>query len=77
MTSRQLNIRLGPADRDRLEALAFVRRSTSAALAREIVLEYVSRHQNEAGVQTALSALAERDSAEAEIAHVRHLRPRE
>lgn len=76
MTSRQLNIRLDPVDRDRLEALAFVRRSTSSTLAREIVLEYVSRHENEAGVQTALAGLAERDAHEAEAADVRRLEAR-
>lgn len=76
MTSRQLNIRLDPADRDRLEALAFVRRLTSSTLAREIVLEYVSRHENEAGVQTALAALAEGDSHGAGGADVRSLQPR-
>ncbi len=69
MTGRQLNIRLDPADRDRLEALAFVRRKPSAALAREIVLEYVAAHEGEPGMQSALASRAEHDrvdTAEAE-----------
>lgn len=78
MTGRQLNIRLDPADRDRLEALAFVRRRPSATLAREIVLEYVTAHEGEPGMQSALASRAERDrvdTAEAE-AKVTKLRDR-
>lgn len=64
MTGRQLNIRLDPTDRDRLEALAYVRRKQSAALAREIVLEYVAAHEDEPGVKSALTGRAERDRAD-------------
>jgi len=78
MTSRQLNIRLDPAERDKLEALAFVRRTPSSTLAREIVIEYVAGHQSEAGVQTALAALKERDQADsADKATVTRLQPRQ
>lgn len=78
MTGRQLNIRLDPADRDRLEALAYVRRKPSAALAREIVLAYVTAHESEPGVHCALASRAEHDgvdTAEAE-AKVTKLRGR-
>lgn len=64
MTGRQLNIRLDAADRDRLEALAYVRRTPAAALAREIVLEYVTAHEDEPGVRSALASLAEHDLAD-------------
>lgn len=69
MTGRQLNIRLDAADRDRLEALAYVRRKPPATLAREIVLEYVAAHEHERGMQSALASRAEHDRAEkAEVA---------
>ena len=61
---RQLNIRLKASDRDQLEALAFLRRIPSATLARDIVLDYLDRYRDEAGVQAALSALAEHDAAQ-------------
>jgi hypothetical protein len=64
MTGRQLNIRLTPSDRDRLEALAYVRRMSSATLAREIVLEYVAAHEGEPGLQSALASRAEHDRAD-------------
>ena len=60
---RQLNIRLSPAARDRLEALAFVRRVPSATLARDIVLDYLDRYRDEPGLQGALAALSEHDLA--------------
>ena len=75
MTSRQLNIRLSPADRDNLEALAFVRRRTASVLARDIVLEYLVLHRHESGLERALEALVERDQAKKVGASVRELRP--
>ena len=74
MTSRQLNIRLGEADRDRLEALAFVRRRHASVLAREIVLEYLQLHARESGMEKALRALLERDAAEKRPGDVRPIR---
>lgn len=77
MAGRQLNIRLNPADRDKLEALAYVRRQPSATLAREIVLEYVAAHEQEPGVQSALASRAEHDRASQQpTARVTNLRPR-
>jgi predicted transcriptional regulator len=64
MPGRQLTIRLDAADRDKLEALAYVRRKPSAALAREIVVEYIASHQDERGVQAALASRAEHDEAD-------------
>jgi len=71
MTGRQLNIRLDPADMDRLEALAYVRRVQSATLAREIVLTYVAAHEREPGVQNALASRVEHDEATATEAAAR------
>lgn len=73
MTSRQLNIRLPPEDRDRLEALAFVRRTYASVLARDIVLDYLERYANEPGVKEALAALAAHDTADAPRRNVRRL----
>jgi hypothetical protein len=61
VAASQLNLRLAPGSRAALEALAFVRRSTPTALAREIIQGYLAAHTDEAGVRTALSALAEHD----------------
>ena len=78
MTGRQLNIRLDAADRDRLEALAYVRRTASAALAREIVLEFVAAHEDVPGLQSALASRVAHDHADkAEVtARVTQLRRR-
>jgi predicted transcriptional regulator len=67
---RQLNIRLSPAARDRLEALAFLRRVPSSTLARDIVLEYLERFRDEPGLQAALKALIEHDAAGSRTAEV-------
>lgn len=70
---RQLNIRLSAAARDRLEALAFVRRTPSSTLARDILLDYLHRYQDEPGLEAALVALAEHDAAaarEADLARI-------
>lgn len=64
MTSRQLNIRLSPDARDQLDALAFVRRTHASTLARDIVLDYLSRYATEPGVKEALAALAAHDAAD-------------
>jgi hypothetical protein len=64
MTTRQLNIRLSPDDRDLLEAIAFVSRTPSATLARDILVSYLSAHQADPGVTEALTALAIADSAQ-------------
>lgn len=77
MTSRQLNIRLAPNVRDRLEALAFVRRTPASTLARDIVVEYLDLHQAESGLETALAALLERDTRPQRDAKIRDLRPTE
>jgi hypothetical protein len=61
--TRQLNIRLGEADRDLLEAIAFVMRVSSASLTRDIVLSYVSVHGSDPGVPQAMEALAIADRA--------------
>lgn len=73
MTSRQLNIRLANHDRDRLEALAYLRRSRASILAREIVLEYLEIHKEESGLEAALIALLERDTNSQEMGAIRHL----
>lgn len=64
MTSRQLNIRLSPDARDQLDALAFVRRTYASTLARDIVLDYLSRYANEPGMKDALAVLAAHDAAD-------------
>lgn len=76
MTSRQLNIRLDPLSRDRLEALAFVRRQHASSLARAIVLEYLSVHAHESGLERALQALTDQDRANDARATVHPLRPK-
>jgi predicted transcriptional regulator len=75
---RQLNIRLSATARDRLEALAFLRRTTASTLARDMVLDYLDRFRDEAGFEEALAALAEHDAGEALQGDVRRLatRPR-
>lgn len=73
MTSRQLNIRLNPQARDQLDALAFVRRTSASALARDILLDYLSRYANEPGVKEALAALATHDAADRPRRNVRRL----
>lgn len=73
MTSRQLNIRLPSEDRDRLEALAFVRRTHASALARDMVLDYLKRYANEPGAEEAFAALAVHDAADAPQRNVRRL----
>jgi len=77
MTSRQLNIRLSPVARDRLEALAFVRRTQASTLARDVVLEYLELHANESGLEQALDALIERDRDRGRRASITRLRPAE
>ncbi|GAB2680744.1 hypothetical protein GCM10027070_19010 [Barrientosiimonas humi] len=64
MTSRQLNIRLSPQARDRLDALAFVRRTAASTLARDIVLDYLHHHGDEPGHDAALRALDAHDNAD-------------
>jgi hypothetical protein len=64
MDGRQLNLRLPPRDRDVLEALAFLRRTPASALAREIVVEYLSRSGSVPGLPEALEALRLHDAEE-------------
>jgi len=73
MKSRQLNIRLSPQARDQLDALAFVRRTSASTLARDILLDYISRYANEPGVKEALAALAAHDAADRPKRNVRRL----
>ena len=75
MESRQLNLRLPPDERDRLEALAFIRRTNASSLARQIVTEYVKRHETEAGFTDAMRALAAHDRADNDRGSVTPLRP--
>jgi predicted transcriptional regulator len=81
VVSRQLNLRLSPSVRDRLEALAFLRRTTPTALAREVVEDYIERHRTEPGLEDALHGLAQHDASQAAEADVRSLerarRPRQ
>ena len=77
MTRRQLNIRLSLVDRDRLEALAFVRRKQAASLARDIVVQYLAGHTNESGFERTLEALAEHDLLAEPPAAVPVLHPRD
>jgi predicted transcriptional regulator len=71
--SRQLNLRLSPSVRDKLEALAFLRRTTATALAREVVEDFIELHRAEPGLEDALRGLAKHDTAEAAQADVRSL----
>lgn len=75
MKSRQLNIRLSQVDRDRLEALAFLRRTPASTLARQLVLDYLDLHSGEPGMADALRSLATHDEAEDRTASIRSLRP--
>ncbi len=63
MTSRQLNLRLTAEEHDRLEALAFLRRTTATAVARAAVETYLEAHAAEPGLTAALDALREHDAA--------------
>jgi hypothetical protein len=70
---RQLNIRLAPAVRDQLEALAFLRRIPSATLARDIVVEYLELHRHTPGLGAVLAGLSEHDRDESRSADVTQL----
>lgn len=72
MATRQLNLRLSDSDRDLLEAVGFVSRAQSAALARDILHEYLQAHRADPGVGLALEALASADAARP-IGEVRRL----
>lgn len=74
MTSRQLNIRLSTEARDRLEALAFIRRTQASVLARDIILDYLEGHASESGLERALEALLERDQSSNPSSNVRPIR---
>jgi hypothetical protein len=61
MASRQLNIRLDSSAGDQLDAHAFLRRVPAAALARDVILEFLREARDEPGLAEAMTARAERD----------------
>lgn len=58
METRQVNIRLPAPDADRLDAFAFIRRSTAGGVARDILTAYLQVHRDEPGLKEAVAALA-------------------
>lgn len=63
--SSQVNIRLDARLCDRLDAIAFVRRSSVGAVARIAIEEFVDAHVSDPGVREALEARAAHDRATA------------
>jgi hypothetical protein len=60
---QQINVRLSPAERDSLEAHAFLGRTSAGVLAREIVSGWLTTNETAPGHQKALAALRERDDS--------------
>ncbi len=73
MASRQLNIRLDASSADELEAHAFLRRVPVAALARDVLREFLDRVRDEPGLEGALVARAEHDrQRHGKVTHLHH-----
>lgn len=77
MAGRQLNIRLDEAAIDELEAHAFLRRVPPAALAREIILDFLRDNGDEPGLEAAKMSRADHDRASRQQAKVTPLRPKQ
>jgi hypothetical protein len=77
VAGRQLNIRLDEAAIDELEAHAFLRRIQPAALAREIILNFLRENGDEPGLETAKKSRTDHDRASRQQAKVTPLRPKQ
>lgn len=77
MASRQLNIRLDATAIEELEAHAFVRRVQPAALAREIILDFLRDNDDEPGLEAARKSRADHDRVSRQQAKVTPLRPKQ
>jgi hypothetical protein len=77
VASRQLNIRLDEPAIDELEAHAFLRRVAPAALAREIILNFLRDNGDEPGLEAAKRSRADHDRASRQQAKVTPLRPKQ
>lgn len=77
MASRQLNIRLDEAAAEELEAHAFLRRAQPAALARDIILNFLRDNGDEPGLEAAMKSRADHDRASRRRAKVTPLRPKQ
>jgi hypothetical protein len=76
VASRQLNIRLDAAATEEFEAHAFLRRVQPAALAREIILDFLRDNGDEPGLQAAMESRADHDRVSRQGAKVTPLRPK-
>ena len=70
MASRQLNIRLDERATEELEAHAFLRRVQPAALARDIILDFLRDNSDEPSVEAAMKSRADRDKVSRQQAKV-------
>ncbi len=77
MAGKQLNIRLDEAAIDEFEAHAFLRRAPPAALAREIILNFLRDNGDEPGLEAAKKSRADHDRASRQQANVTPLRPKQ
>lgn len=77
MASRQLNIRLDDAATEELEAHAFLRRVPPAALARDIILNFLRDNSDEQGLEAAINSRADHDRASRQRAKVTPIRPKQ
>jgi hypothetical protein len=76
VASRQLNIRLDEAATEELEAHAFLRRVQPAALARDIILDFLRDNSDEPSVEAAMKSRADHDRVSQRRAKVTPLRPK-
>lgn len=76
MASRQLNIRLDEAAIEELEAHAFLHRVPPAALARDIILNFLRDNGDESGLEAAMKSRADHDRVSRRQAKVTPLRPK-
>jgi hypothetical protein len=77
VAGRQLNIRLDEAAIDEFEAHAFLRRVQPAALAREVILNFLRDNGDEPGLEAAKKSRADHDRASRQQANVTPLRPKQ
>jgi hypothetical protein len=76
VASRQLNIRLDEAAIEELEAHAFLRRVQPAALARDIILNFLRDNGDEPGLGTAMKSRADHDRVARRRTNVTPLHPK-
>jgi hypothetical protein len=74
VASRQLNIRLDEAAIEELEAHAFLRRVQPAALARDIILNFLRDNSDEPSLEAAMKSRADHDRVSQRQAKVTPLR---